>query len=1109
MAKQTQPQSTMRTRAKKATPSTVKKTARAIKRKGPKEKKTLHFDLTHFEGHDDFTLHAGGRKLKLRPHTYETRQAARSQSKLLALIPPERLTHHVPDVELPANRPMMIFVTSSRRLEGEQLDPLALTHIHVPTTARKKILSQRWERDVAADQPPRPHPKLEYYGIKAPSAGSSSKEHIDYRKLVEEAHLIQGAFDAAHTLVFHHPELASLDPNIAGKVMNYIEYAPGISDLAHSIYEQAHDYAQGESKENWVNSRPATGIDLKTPSGTDTYQWSQKTEGAVATPGLPGPLTATLQHTKNDPELQNWSYVVQKGTTSVGGPNQGPSPMHMKFKRPSPRMMPTALEESTSNLMARDVTPNSGVEYSEVSLENGNFKISVTNEWIRWLSLYAEFVGTDGVTPIEPQDWKTKLISDKLSSTFESATKKYLALSAARDTILGIPLDASPTEISFPWPSNNPSGVRILCGGLGVLNTALNGRTVGNWDTQVCTVGAILTGVLNMALPTFFLVAGAAMTWSEDMDEDIKESLEVFLTALRGFIEGPVASSLAGGEIKILLAALANCAIDLLLKELTKVWEELLVEIGTEEALDAVPFAGWVAEAINIAADAALLVQTTVEVLSSYATIEIDVNKVMDVTMTVLPDPQSASGQQWPAQSDHYVALLQYSDGTTYQQTAHLDPVKTTGPIRLTFSNVPAGGSVRAVFSVYSDTDWLCGKGQTNYLPAPVDGGTMQIPPAGSDFAITQMLAPLDANTLYEYKAKLVYDTTHHWGEPPQYPAPTATGPLDKSPIGSHLTQLVDITFSQLTGALGYVWQGSGVDLHNCAGGSSPSLPFTFQNITVLPQGNNGEQVVQAPPCGLAEQPYLVYDLLGPRSGDGANFYYDPRNGGNHLRQVILDGKTPFNLNSGQSWGCFNEQMDSMAIHPAGFVVGINNANNKLEILPLLSASVPDSAAPLAQLKGGLGSRPGLLHSPLACVATADGRILVLDQAFTSPDLTAPARIQALDIHANPVSCFAGGSSPEMALKPESALVTYLDMGVESKGYIYVLKVVGDLKDPENYKLDVYKPDGTFLFQTAGVAAGKMTVSLWRDVYTLNYEVLAGPCGTEPSVSWWSPSSPS
>jgi hypothetical protein len=221
----------------------------------------------------------------------------------------------------------------------------------------------------------------------------------------------------------------------------------------------------------------------------------------------------------------------------------------------------------------------------------------------------------------------------------------------------------------------------------------------------------------------------------------------------------------------------------------------------------------------------------------------------------------------------------------------------------------------------------------------------------------------------------------------------------------------------------------------------------------------------------------------------------------------VLDGGG-FNMASGQSWGRFNQQMDSIAIHPAGYAVGVSTAQSHLEVLPLLQQSVADNVAPAAMIKGGLGERPGLMHNPLAIVVTVDGRLLILDQSYTSDSATWPARIQALDVHGNPVSCFQENSSAEMSLKDESDTVTYLDLGIESKGYIYVLKIIGDPSASSDYALDIYQPDGTFLAQTKGITAGKMAVSLWRDVYTLNFEMLTGPNGPEPSVSWWAPSVP-
>lgn len=1053
----------------------------------PVETKHLHFDLSHYATHDAFSLHVGTRKHALQPHTEETRAAAAASSKLLGLIAPDCLTHFVGEgIELPADVSIMLRVTSPRRPAAANLDTLAMVAIHIPTRSRNNALIERWKREDAAGLPFTPHPKLEALGVKAPSASSPQEDKDFYRELILEAATVNGVFDVAATLIMHHPELMSLKSDIYGKVNAYVEYAAGISDLAQSIYDQASNYAKDPTQENWVSAVPANGPDLgPDPSGTQVYRWSDTTRGAMASPGVPGPLTDVLQNTKNDPDLKDWCYVVQPGTTCVGGHNQRASSMFSKYGRPSPRL-PAAAEGSGPTLLTRDVTPDSGVEYSEVKLDNGTFSLQLTNEWIRWLSVYVEFFGPDE-KPVAPEGWVSFLPSG--FEYFESDTKKYLLWCPARKTILGIPLTATPTTISFPWPTNNPSGARIYCGGIGIFKRFVAGRSVGGWDSEACMGGAVLTGIFNLALPTFFLVSGAVLTWDADDDNEVMKAIGDFLPVLKVIINGPVAKALAGGDIGSLLAAFAQTLMTVLMKPFAKLLAKVGLQLAGEEAAEAVPFAGWVIDAIFITAEIATILETTIEVLSSYPTIEIDINKVMDVTLTVGPDPSSAGGNQWPSQSDHWQAVLQYSDGTTYQQTGPLDPLTTTGPIAISFSSLPAGGSVKAIFAVYSAApgDRLCGKGETGFLGAPVDGGVMTIP----SFSITQFPTPLTANTQYQYKTKLVYDGTRHWSVPPG-PVPAATGSLNAC---------VGITFSQLTGALGYVWTAPGLSLPNCSGDSGTGL-FALQNISVV---TAKDQTWPSPQCAFDAQPCLVYDLLGPKTQPGRNYYFDPRGGENHLRQVILDGHTAFSTAPGQSFGRFNAPMKALAIHPAGYVIGISTTLHKMEVLILSSQPVADADAPVAVIKSGLGSRAGLLHTPLAVVTTPDGRILILDQPYDFPTHSVGARIQALDVHGNPVSSFAGNSA-DFELRAEASAVTYLDMGVESKGYIYVLKAVGDLSVPANYMLDIYSPNGTFLVQTPGVTAAKMVVSLWRDVYTLNYEMLAGPNGSEPSVSWWSPS---
>jgi hypothetical protein len=78
---------------------------------------------------------------------------------------------------------------------------------------------------------------------------------------------------------------------------------------------------------------------------------------------------------------------------------------------------------------------------------------------------------------------------------------------------------------------------------------------------------------------------------------------------------------------------------------------------------------------------------------------------------------------------------------------------------------------------------------------------------------------------------------------------------------------------------------------------------------------------------------------------------------------------------------------------------------------------------------------------------------------------------------------------------------------------LYVLPSYTGSGSSATYRLDLYDPDGNWLSRTTGINADKLTVNYWRDLYTLNYQVLKLPNGqypprTEPSVSHWIPSTP-
>jgi hypothetical protein len=185
-----------------------------------------------------------------------------------------------------------------------------------------------------------------------------------------------------------------------------------------------------------------------------------------------------------------------------------------------------------------------------------------------------------------------------------------------------------------------------------------------------------------------------------------------------------------------------------------------------------------------------------------------------------------------------------------------------------------------------------------------------------------------------------------------------------------------------------------------------------------------------------------------------------------------------------------------------GFVVGVNRTTHKMEILQLppqpVDAQQAPHSVPFAAQKSGAGTRAGLMLAPVA-VTVRDGTILVLEDGNT--------RIQAFDTSGNPVNLFRNKTTSIVELS-DAGTAVYVDLAVEGLGYMYVLSYLNDGLAVSDYRVDIYTPQGNFLTRTTGVAAARLAVDTFRNLYTLNYEAIAGAPRVEPSLSQWAPSSP-
>jgi hypothetical protein len=526
---------------------------------------------------------------------------------------------------------------------------------------------------------------------------------------------------------------------------------------------------------------------------------------------------------------------------------------------------------------------------------------------------------------------------------------------------------------------------------------------------------------------------------------------------------------------------------------------ELLITVGVLTATSQISLAmgrsAFAYKAISVASDAATLAQTVAEVLASPAIFTNTLSLQMKTRVIVSSDPDKLT---FPDRARHYEVRLTYDKASkVVHKITGTVAIGQAEPIDVTFDAVPSGGtvSVEVILTAADDTIVGGSTGEDGELGpyGPIKNDTAN---AGEiSLAIKERLIPLTAATQYEHQRKLVYRSGARVWE--AGPAPTATrGDLCQG-LDDRLCNLGGITIHQRTGNLGYAFQAGGQGVPLCGQSGDGGLMYMIQNISLA---NGRDRALKQLECGFSDPAAVAYDRLGPRDGPGRNFFVQPTSDGFFLQSIAFDNSQRFDLNAATSWGRFSQEMDALAVHPMGYVVGVNRANHKMEIIQLPDTALSGDAIPFAVQKAGEGKRAGLLGDPVA-LTVFEGAILVLEAGNQ--------RVQAFDVSGNPVNLFkdinGDNRIPTFRLKD---VATYLDIGVDGLGYVYVLSFVDAGDKPSHYRLDIYDPDGAYLTRTGGVAAGRMAVDTFRAVYALNFETLAGAPRVEPSLSHWVPNTP-
>lgn len=651
----------------------------------------------------------------------------------------------------------------------------------------------------------------------------------------------------------------------------------------------------------------------------------------------------------------------------------------------------------------------------------------------------------------------------------------YLGTLSPEFTILGIPVSTAQTVASFTFPSV-ASSARILASGLGYGTHTFP-------ETE--TLGVAMTSIFNLSVPALLLAIGIGADIDVFYKQVLIPNLNLVITEFVLAEEGGTSSQF----LKTFWHAIVTRSIAGLGPFLESMYEFIGAEEAEETILDAIPLVGAILQAIGGVAVVAQMAETSIEVGLSPWTYQYDLVRKYDLSVPI--HPSNPNG--FPAAAANYKVTAIFDNGTPVVQTLTMQgDTKTIAPV--VFSQVPLGGNVTVTVGFYTENGAQVGHGNTS--------GSND-PSSSHDITITEDPLPIEPGVTYQHKQKTALDNegNHVWAcaSAPEFPQNRSVC----APSPGDLCSFRNITYNSNTGFIGYAWQS--FDSSGCSSGAA-QLDQIANIAGVNGSNNNAQSGYAVIPCGLISAARLIYDPLGRPN---ANYYVDTTAGINILRRITLDPLSISDPRSNQAWGKFNLIPDDVLLHPSGKIITISTVTSRMESLNIAASAMSDSDAgiyALANLHGGQGRRAGLFNAPTVASVTAEGVILIVEAVNN--------RIHAVDTNGNPIRFFT--KQPEPYFLNFSATggpeTEYLDIAVEFSGFIYILS-----HDSVAYRLDIYHPDQSStdpISTTMGFNAAKVTVDYWRNVYSLNYEVLMANGSlpksgmTEPSISQWIATTP-
>lgn len=1087
---------------------------------------TYQFDLSHLDPDRTYTFHKRGRVYPIQRHTPATLAAAVSGNRRLDAAR-HRITHFVSGVATsPSDGVVIQAVRTPVTVDGPK-GPGTQTYNQLVTFA----ISIPGADDPLNDAEDLACALLFLHNN---LANLSSQQDFTVPTYILDTCIRPNAGDLAQQL----GELV-----LQGESWISDPYAVMVSPTQHLLYPSpptpeafAKDPLLWREGRDPLIERLLTTRSQPTDSGSQPGDWvySQRLNIDALQPALSGSLGAALAAAKNAEELEGITWNVQSAVASTDYDATPGVPAQRGAAAADAQAGADDVTWTVTNL-----SPGSGLSVDASSLKvdmskdtdnpdyAGQLTLDCTNHWLRHLSAYVQFLKYSGegssqtLVPIDLGASDTEVtkpdpsqpgheihyyVNTKWPGDFCNVkdpiwsgmgfiepdhTKKFLTWVSPTGTICGIPVPAAPTTLTVDYLPKDANVVRIMWGGLGR----------GPYDQDVCALGISFTAVFELALPMILLMYDAATVDSKALTESVWNHKGTMFNLAKTIVTVVMNTKLnAATMIQQDAEAIGKFLAESLLPDLLQTGCAygviLLAQIAVGAVVESIPFLDIASLIFNGAITVAQLTQTIVEVVDSPFVFTTDIARTFDLALTMNPDEAM---HEFPPEAigGTYQVSIAFSSNATPAVTTFAMPATTwSDPLQLSFSSLPSGGRIQVSVFMYSPTGWQAGQGQSAWMDAKGDGTGPNPATRTVSVTVTNNAPPLDQFSVYQFTEKTILSGgSRQWLGTTS--VPPATQPTATVATDTELTRLGGVTISQSAGMLGYSYQTN-------------ASQFTVENVSLL----QNPQSAYAATSGIVVTPALAYQRTGPYDGSGLNFYLDGNPATNigeeaHLRRLSLvwtqsGGSQPPNLNPDPSlsWGRFPFPMDRLAgfnDYVAGISFDVNHS--KIFVLQVPSSGQSNETAPKACMFAGPGTRVGLVSVPRAITFGMQGQIFVLEQGT--------CRIQAFDTSGNPLPCFdptgSGTKQATMPLANATAQTVWLDVAVEPQGYLYVLSYEGLGTSPDDYHLDLYRPDGSFLARTDDFAAAAIAVDIIRDVYSLNYEVLQGAGTPEPSVSLWVP----